>query len=49
LDCYEISSKEINQVIVVDVLEPSSSPLLLLTGVVADPKVFLDPTKNIRK
>lgn len=43
LDRYENSSKEISQVIVVDVIEPSSSPLLLLTGVVAD------PTTKIRK
>jgi len=48
LDCYEISSKEINQVVVV-VIEPSLLPLLLLAGVVANPKVFLDPTKKIKK
>jgi hypothetical protein len=48
LDCYEISSKEINQVVVV-VIEPSLLPLLLLAGVIINPKVFLDPTKKIKK
>ena len=48
LDCYEISSKEINQVVVV-VIEPSLLPLLLLAGVIINPKVFLDPTKKNQK
>jgi hypothetical protein len=48
LDCYEITSKEINQVVVV-VIEPSLLPLLLLAGVIINPKVFLDPTKKIKK
>jgi len=49
LDYYEISYKEINQIVVVAVIEPSSSPLILLTSVVGDPKVFLDPTREIKK
>jgi len=49
LDYYEISYKKINQVVVVAVIEHSSSPLILLTSVVSDPKVFLDPTREIKK
>jgi hypothetical protein len=49
LDCYEISSKEINQVVVVVVVEPSLLHLILFASVVANPKVFLDPTKKIKK
>jgi hypothetical protein len=49
LDYYKISYKKINQVVVVAVIEHSSSPLILLTSVVSDPKVFLDPTREIKK
>jgi hypothetical protein len=45
LDYYEISYKEINQVVVVTFIKRSSSPLILLTSVVGDPKVFLDPIR----
>jgi hypothetical protein len=40
LDCYKISSKKISQIAIVAIIEPFSSPLLLLAGVVAYPKVF---------
>jgi hypothetical protein len=45
LDYYEISYKEINQVVVVTFIKRSSSPLILLTSVVGDSKVFLDPIR----